>query len=85
MVYDDNGVLSARIHPDYEKLDQFLGITKKSESGVHRKIEEILEDIRKEINSTVSHFSRIKKVIEQKDPFVKTPTKKIKRYLYVDE
>ncbi len=83
LVFDDNGTLTARINLDYDKLDEELGVKKKSETEVHKEVAEVLESIRKEVNENVSAFSRIKKVIEQKEPFVKTPTKKIKRYLYV--
>lgn len=83
LVFDNEGVLSARIHPDYEKLDEMFGVKQKSETKTHAKIDELLEEIRTEVNAKVSAFSRIKKVIEQREPFVKTPTKKIKRYLYV--
>jgi long-chain acyl-CoA synthetase len=83
LVFDDNGTLTARINLDYDKLDEELGVKKKSETEVHKEVTEVLEAIRKEVNESVSSFSRIKKVIEQKEPFVKTPTKKIKRYLYV--
>jgi len=83
LVFDDNGALTARINLDYEKLDEELGVRKRSETEVHKEVAEVLEAIRKEVNEKVSAFSRIRKVIEQKEPFVKTPTKKIKRYLYV--
>lgn len=46
---------------------------------------DFLEEIRKDINSQVSSFSKIAKLIEQKEPFIKTPTNKIKRYLYADK
>ena len=82
LVFDNEGVLSARIHLDYEKLDEMFGVKQKSETKTHEKIDELLEEIRTEVNEKVSAFSRIKKVIEQREPFVKTPTKKIKRYLY---
>ena len=82
LVFDNEGVLTARIHPDYEKLDEMFGVKQKSETKTHEKIDELLEEIRTEVNEKVSAFSRIKKVIEQREPFVKTPTKKIKRYLY---
>ncbi len=84
LVYDDKGTLTARIFLDYDKLDQQFGSTHKSETKVHQKIEKLLEEIRQEVNSRVSAFSRIRKVIEQREPFVKTPTKKIKRYLYTE-
>ena len=82
LVFDNEGVLTARIYLDYDKLDESFGVKEKSETSTHKKVEELLEDIRKEVNEKVSSFSRIKKVIEQREEFVKTPTKKIKRYLY---
>ncbi len=83
LVYDDNGQLTARVHLDYEKLDELIGTNHKSETKTHEKIAQLLEDIRLEVNMQVSSFSRIKKIIEQREPFTMTPTKKIKRYLYV--
>ena len=83
LVLDNEGVLTARIHLDYDKLDEILGVRQKSETKTHEKVAEILEEIRQEVNEKVSAFSRIRKVIEQREEFIKTPTKKIKRYLYV--
>jgi len=83
LVLDNEGVLTARIYLDYDKLDETLGIKHSSETKTHEKVAEILEDIRKEVNKNISSFSRIKKIIEQREEFIKTPTKKIKRYLYV--
>jgi len=83
LVLDNEGVLTARIYLDYDKLDDILGIKHKSETKTHAKVAELLEEIRIEVNKNISSFSRIKKVIEQREEFIKTPTKKIKRYLYV--
>lgn len=83
LVFDNEGVLTARIYLDYDKLDDRFGIKQKSETKIHEKISELLEEIRTEVNESVSAFSRIRKVIEQREEFIKTPTKKIKRYLYV--
>ncbi|MFW6228207.1 MAG: AMP-binding protein [Alkalispirochaeta sp.] len=41
-----------------------------------------LDDLRKRVNERLSGFSRITEIREQDEPFVKTPTSKIKRYLY---
>lgn len=41
-----------------------------------------LDRLRVEVNSRVSAFSRIDRIEEQTEPFEKTPTYKIKRYLY---
>jgi len=84
LVYDDKGTLTARIYLDYDKLDAELGITRKSETDTHKKVDKLLEKIRAESNDKVSSFSRIRKVIEQREEFIKTPTKKIKRYLYAE-
>jgi long-chain acyl-CoA synthetase len=84
LTYQDEGQLVARIYLDYEKLDvEFsnLGLT---ESQTRERIVQLLEDIRKQVNEQVSSFSRISRVIEQTEPFEKTPTQKIKRYLYAN-
>ena len=83
LVFDNEGVLTARIHLDYDKLDELFGVKQKSETKTHEKVSELLEVIRLDVNNSVSSFSRIRKVIEQREEFIKTPTKKIKRYLYV--
>ncbi|MFI3315979.1 MAG: AMP-binding protein [Rikenellaceae bacterium] len=41
-----------------------------------------MKEIRDYVNSKVNRFSRISEVVEQKEEFVKTPTHKIKRFLY---
>ena len=44
--------------------------------------DEIMEDIKQWINSKVNRNSRITEVVEEEDEFVKTPSKKIRRFLY---
>ncbi len=82
LVYMDNGQLIARIHLDYEKLDNEFSGQNLSEFQTRLRIAQLLEEIRQETNENVSSFSRIAHVIEQTEPFEKTPTQKIKRYLY---
>lgn len=82
LVYERNGRLMARVHLDYDLLDQEFGLHKMDGEQASRKVEEVLQHIRKEVNEKVSTFSRIHEVIEQREPFEMTPTKKIKRYLY---
>lgn len=84
LVYSHEGKLTARVHLDYELLDKTHGFQKMIESEVRAKLQERLEALRKEINSMVSSFAKIIKIIEHPEPFEKTPTHKIKRYLYVD-
>jgi long-chain acyl-CoA synthetase len=78
LVMEKKGKLTAKIHLDHELID------KKRDLKTKEEIAGFLEEIREDVNSQVSSFSKIAKFVEQTDSFVKTPTKKIKRYLYAD-
>jgi len=78
------GKLIARIHLDYELIDKMFKADNTPESEVKEKINKLLEEMRIETNKKLASFSKITKFVEQIEPFVKTPTKKIKRYLYVE-
>jgi long-chain acyl-CoA synthetase len=54
------------------------------ESEVRAKVQGILERVRQEVNTKVSTFARLARVVEQVEPFEKTPTQKIKRFIYLD-
>ncbi len=84
LVLQKDGKLIARIHLDYELIDKMFKADNTPESEVKAKIDKLLEEMRIETNKKLASFSKITKFIEQIEPFVKTPTKKIKRYLYVD-
>ncbi len=49
------------------------------------KKEELMKEIMEYVNSKVNRFSRISEVIEEKEDFVRTPTKKIRRFLYTKQ
>jgi long-chain acyl-CoA synthetase len=51
-------------------------------SGAAVQVGTYLEEVRKDVNARLSSFSRIADIVEQNEPFEKTPTMKIKRYLY---
>lgn len=82
LVFQHQGELMARVHINYDGLKEHVQNIADSAADVPREIGELLNEIRKGVNSRLSSFSRIGKVIEQKEPFEKTPTKKIKRFLY---
>jgi long-chain acyl-CoA synthetase len=84
LVYEKDDKIMARVFLDYETIDQELGKHGVDESKASREIQKLLEEIRKEVNTKISSYSRIHKIIEQPEEFVKTPTKKIKRYLYTE-
>ena len=80
LVYQHADKLTARVYLDAAKLDELLA--GHSQQDASTKIAELLESIRADVNAKVSSFSKVARVIEQTEPFEKTPTQKIKRYLY---
>lgn len=84
LVMQQKGKLVARIHLDYELIDKKFEANITPDDVVKQKINEYLENLRVEVNTQMASFSKITKFIEQIEPFVKTPTKKIKRYLYTE-
>lgn len=72
LVMQKNNKLVAMICLDYEACN--INQTKD--------MDDFLEKMRQNVNSQISSFSKITKFIEQKESFIKTPTNKIKRYLY---
>jgi long-chain acyl-CoA synthetase len=83
LVYDQGGQICARIHLNYEELEHEYTARKLSDTEIQEEILKRLEEIRLAVNRRVKPFSRINKIIEQSEPFEKTPTLKIKRYLYI--
>ena len=82
MMRDDK--LIAKIHLDYELIDKKFHAETNSDAQVREDIANFLEEMRVEVNAQISSYSRMVKFVEQIEPFVKTPTKKIKRYLHAD-
>jgi len=84
LVLEQDGKLVTRIHLDYELIDKMFKAHNMPENEVRKKIADYLEKMRVDVNTQLASFSKIQKFIEQIEPFVKTPTKKIKRYLYTE-
>lgn len=79
IVVADKGMLVALVELDKEKLEEALEGFKDNMSA---KYDEIMREIREYVNSRVGKFARVSQVEEQKGGFEKTPTMKIKRFLY---
>jgi len=84
LVMEQEGRLIARILLDYEFVDKKFESHINSNSKLQKDIISLLEEVRVDVNSQLASFSKIVKFIEQREPFIKTPTKKIKRYLYAN-
>jgi long-chain acyl-CoA synthetase len=85
LVYQADGQLTARVHLNYDEMDREFAGRNLGETQIAQRIRERLEALRQKVNARVTAFSRIKKILEQPEPFEKTPTNKIKRYLYVND
>lgn len=81
LVLENNGRLDAWIYPDYEVIDELTEGRTRTER--YQILETMLEDMRKSLNEQLSTASRINRIYERREPFIKTATHKIKRYLYV--
>jgi len=82
MVYELDKKVVAKIHIDYALFDEKHNLNTNTDFELHKAILALLETIKFETNTQLSSFSKIHAVIEQTEPFIKTATKKIKRYLH---
>ncbi len=80
LVVENNGKLDAWVYPDYELIDEETQGQSQSERRQH--IDKYRESMRQEVNKNLSSASRLTKIVERREPFIKTATHKIKRYLY---
>jgi long-chain acyl-CoA synthetase len=79
LVLEADGRLIARVRLDYEGLAARLRVTT-DEIGRH--VADVLRDLRERVNARLNAFSRLVEIVEQVQPFERTPTRKIKRFLY---
>jgi len=84
LVIEKGELLIAKIHPNYEEIDKEYNIQKLSEPEAREIKNKIFADLLVKINERVNTFSKINKIVEQTIPFEKTPTQKIKRFLYTE-
>lgn len=79
LVLSGEGGLAALIKLDVELMAEHL---KMSVNDAKESAGEYIAKVREEVNRELSSFSRIRDVSLQDEPFQRTPTMKIKRYLY---
>lgn len=83
LVVKKKGKLVAMIHLNMEEIENnFRNMKSEAKQYFHEKSEDVLMEIQKKVNEEVNKFSRIQMVVLQPIPFEKTPTMKIKRFLY---
>ncbi|MDR3089384.1 MAG: AMP-binding protein [Desulfobulbaceae bacterium] len=80
LVLESAGKLEAWVYPDYEQIDEQTAGQSPGER--HQRMAQLMEELRQRINEQVAPSSRLSRILERREPFVKTATHKIKRYLY---
>lgn len=83
LVVQQQGKLVALVHINMEELEKKYQTLKQDMTRqVEDKVDEVLNELQEYVNSQVNKFSQIQKVVRHPDPFQKTATLKIKRFLY---
>jgi long-chain acyl-CoA synthetase len=80
LVVENRGLLEAWVYPDYEFIDSKTAGQNRVQR--HQYIAGLFEEMRTTLNEQLSNSSRLSRILERREPFVKTATHKIKRYLY---
>jgi len=83
LVVQQQGKLVALVHINMEELEKkYQSLKQDMTRQFEDKVDEVLNELQVYVNSQVNKFSQIQKVVLQHDPFQKTATLKIKRFLY---
>lgn len=83
VVVQKKGKLVAMVHFNMEELEaKYTNLKDQASQLFEKKIEELSIELQNYVNSQVNKFSRVQLVIVHPEPFEKTATKKIKRFLY---
>jgi long-chain acyl-CoA synthetase len=83
IVVEKKGKLVAMVHFNYEELEQqYKHLKKEVEGYVDHTVDELIAELQVYVNSRVNKFSQVQMVVAHVDPFQKTATHKIKRFLY---
>ncbi len=86
IVTEKEGRLVALVNFNTEEIEKKMEELKHEFEGKmsewERRREIMLREIQEYVNAKVNRFSKISEVVEEEQEFIKTPTQKIKRYLY---
>lgn len=86
LVIESKGKLVAMVHFNMEELEKQYQKLKNQAGNYKTAVNDYIEEQKKElfnyVNARVNNFSKLQLVLVQHEPFEKTPTHKIKRFLY---
>jgi long-chain acyl-CoA synthetase len=82
LVYELQGKIVARVDLNKDELNKQYQNVKDKASEMEKEVSKILNGIMANVNNEMNRFSKLSNIFEQTEPFIKTPTQKIKRFLY---
>lgn len=80
LLLENNGLLEALVYLDYDLIDEET--RGRTQAQKREYIDELLLRLKEAVNPQLPAFAQISRFIEHEEPFQKTATSKIKRYLY---
>jgi long-chain acyl-CoA synthetase len=82
LVIQRKGKLVALVRLNLEELETQYQIFRDQTELYNEKMNDLLQELQLYVNSHVNKFSRVQMILIQTEPFERTPTQKIKRFLY---
>ena len=83
LVVEQKGKLIALVHFNQEEIElRYQHLKSDVANYVEQKIEELRMELQEYVNARVNKFSQVQLIVAQPDPFQKTATQKIKRFMY---
>ena len=83
LVVQQKGKIVALVYFNFDELQaNYSELIEKGSRLTEQRINELLKELQNYINQNVNKFSQVQQVLAQPEPFEKTATQKIKRYLY---
>ena len=83
LVIEKKGKLIALVHFDQEEIEiKYRHMKDEVSNYMESKLAELLQELQEYVNARVNKFSRVQIVLVHPEPFQKTATQKIKRFLY---
>ncbi len=83
LVVQQKGKIVALVHFNLEELQaNYHELVEKGSGLAEQKMNELMKELQDYINQNVNRFSQVQMIMVQPEPFEKTATQKIKRFLY---
>ena len=83
LVIQQKGKIVALVHFNLEELQaSYNELVEKGSQMAEQKMNELIKELQNYINQNVNRFSQVQMILVQPEPFQKTATQKIKRFLY---